>query len=119
MEIRFDITKRFEADIASLDPVVKGRIEASIAKYARALEGGTGSQRPTAHVVKLRGGLHSSLYSLRVNPQFRIILTSDNDPIFRQTIVTLLRVVKHDETERALRSISESLYQDFLHREEP
>ncbi len=58
-------------------------------------------------------GLESSLYVLRVSPQIRVILTIEADPLFDQKVITLFRVVKHDDMERAFNSIAESLYQQF------
>lgn len=56
-------------------------------------------------------GLDSSLYVLRASPQIRVILTIEEDPLFDQKIVTLFRVVRHDDMDRAFNSIAESLYQ--------
>ena len=61
-------------------------------------------------------GYESSLYMLRVSPKLSVILTVDEDPIFRQVIFTLFRAVKHDDLDKAYQGIAESLYQEFLHR---
>ena len=60
--------------------------------------------------IRLKGGLSSSLYSLRVDPDIRVILTVDDDPIFGQTLVTLFRAVRNREVERAYRSTAQLLY---------
>lgn len=61
-------------------------------------------------------GYESSLYTLRVSQKLRVILTVDEDPIFGQVIFTLFRVVKHDDLDKAYKSIAESLYQGLLHQ---
>ncbi|WP_208766607.1 hypothetical protein [Nostoc flagelliforme] len=61
-------------------------------------------------------GYESSLYTLRVSQKLRVILTVDEDPIFGQVIFTLFRVVKHDDLDKAYKSVAESLYQGLLHQ---
>ncbi|MEA5532409.1 hypothetical protein [Crocosphaera sp. XPORK-15E] len=60
-------------------------------------------------------GYESSLYTLKISQQLRVILAVDEDPIFGQVIFTLFRVVKHDDLDQAYQSIAESLYQEILH----
>ena len=64
--------------------------------------------------IQLKNGLRSSLFSLRVGRDIRLVLTVDDDPVFGQTLVTLFRVVPYDELERAYRSIAQRLYRDQL-----
>ena len=64
--------------------------------------------------IQLKGGLGSSLYSLRAGRDIRLILTVDDDPVFGQTLATLFRVVQHDELERAYRSIAQLLYRNQM-----
>jgi hypothetical protein len=45
-------------------------------------------------------------------------LSVDEDPIFGQVIFTLFRVVKHDDLDKAYKSVAQSLYQDLLHRDQ-
>jgi hypothetical protein len=66
--------------------------------------------------IHLKGGLGSSLYSLRVDVDTSIILTVDEDPIFGQTVVTLFRAVPRGEEQRAYRSITHLLYGGQLDR---
>ena len=66
--------------------------------------------------IQLKGGLRSSLYTLRVNPDIRLVLTVDEDPVFGQTLFTLFRAVRHGELARAYRSIAQLLYRDQLER---
>jgi len=72
------------------------------------------AQRPLP--IHLKGGLSSSLYSLRVGRDIRLILAVDDDPVFGQTLVTLFRAVRHDQVERSYRSIAHLLYRNQIER---
>jgi hypothetical protein len=60
-------------------------------------------------------GYESSLYTLKVSHELRVILAVDEDPIFGQVIFTLFRVVKPDDLEQAYQGVAASLYQEILH----
>ena len=60
--------------------------------------------------IRLKSGLVSSLYSLRVGRDIRLVMAVDDDPAFGQTLVTLFRVVGSDGLERAYRSTAKLLY---------
>ena len=68
-------------------------------------------------LISAMNGYESSLYTLKVSSQLRLILSVDEDPIFVQVIFTLFRVVKHDDLDKAYKSVAQSLYQDLLHRD--
>jgi mRNA-degrading endonuclease RelE of RelBE toxin-antitoxin system len=64
--------------------------------------------------IRLKSGLGSSLYSLRVGRDIRLVMSVDDDPVFGQTLVTLFRVVGSDDLERAYRSTAKLLYDGQL-----
>lgn len=114
MEIKFDITRPFEKDLKKIGTKEKSRVVASIDKYAATFD--TKFDIPTQHIyrphkINMPEGLDSSLYVLRASPNIRVILTIEEDPLFDQKVVTLFRVVKHEDMGRAFNSIAESLYQ--------
>ena len=114
MELQFDITRRFGKDLKRLAPKDQDRVAASIDKYASIFDIERGD--PTRHIyqphkILLPDGLDSSLYVLRATDQIRVILTIEDDPLFGRKIVTLIRVIKHDDLDRTFNSIAESLYQ--------
>ncbi|SPE34317.1 hypothetical protein SBA6_360001 [Candidatus Sulfopaludibacter sp. SbA6] len=74
------------------------------------------AQRPLP--IHLKGGLSSSLYSLRAGRDIRLIAAVDDDPVFGQTLVTLFRAVRHDQVERSYRSIAHLLYGNQIERKE-
>ncbi len=55
---------------------------------------------------------------LKVSQKLRVILTVDEDPIFGQIIFTLFRAIQHQDLNKAYNSVAESLYQDFLHKDQ-
>lgn len=120
IDILIESTKSFEDDINDLPVEIKNVVVQKINDCTALF--------PTQKVDvyrKLRrlqlnsnlNGYESSLYTLKVSPQIRVILTVDEDPIFRQVIFTLFRVVKHDELDRAYCKIAESLYQSMVHQD--
>lgn len=120
MEIRFDVTRNFEKDLKKLGSEDKDRVVAAIDRYAATFDAALDIStqyvyRP--HKINMPEGLDSSLYVLRVSPQIRVILTIEEDPLFDQKAITLFRVVRHDDMERAFNSIAESLYQQLRSKE--
>jgi len=114
MELLFESTKKFETDLNQFNEREKGKIVKKLNAQCAILENGFEAfyklvVRPLK--IKLNNGLKSSLYSLKVDREVRIILTVDDDPLFEQIIITLMRVVRHQDLERAFRGIAESLYQ--------
>lgn len=67
-----------------------------------------------APTIQLKGGLSSSLYSLRAGRDIRVIMAIDDDPVFGQILVTLFGVVRHDELERSYRSIANLIYRNWI-----
>ena len=121
MELQFEISRRFEKDLTRFSTADQRRVAASIDRYGGSFDPETGD--PSGHIyrpykVSLSQGMDSTLYVLRSTPSIRVILTIDDDPLFERKIVTLLRVVKHDEIDRAFRSAAESLYQNMQLSEE-
>lgn len=116
MEIKFDITRYFEKDLKQLGAEDQSNIAISINRYAATFDiwhGGKSQHIYQPHKILLPNGLDSSLYVLRATDQIRVILAIDEDPLFDQKIVTLIRVVKHDDLDRAFNSIAKSLYQQL------
>lgn len=116
MEVVFDSTKNFEKQIKKLPPKDRDLVVKKLNHYAKNLPVNKEEFFKHAHSIKhflprfsIRGE-KSSLYVLRVTADQRIILTVDDDPIFGKIIVTLFAIVRHDDIERSLKGIVESLY---------
>lgn len=117
MELQFDITRRFEKELKKLSKEDQRRIAVSLDRHAASFDPDHGAA--TMHIYQphklvLPEGMDSSLYILRATDKLRVILTVENDPLFGRKTITLIRVVSHDELDRAYNSIAESLYQGLV-----
>lgn len=116
MNTEFDITRGFEKDLKHFSKENKNRITDSINEYAPVFDAEQGDV--THHIyqpckIQLPEGLDSSLYVLRVTPKIRVLLTIEDDPLFDRKLVTLIRVVNHDELDNAFNAVAQSLYQSL------
>jgi hypothetical protein len=116
VEIVIESTKRFETDLARLSAADRSLAIEKINDCASLFP----TQKADGY-RKLRrlqippnlNGYESSLYTLRISQELKVILTVDEDPIFGQVIFTLFRAVNPDEIESAYQDVSESLYQEL------
>lgn len=60
----------------------------------------------------LADGVEASLYVLPID-HWRVLFTVDEDPVFKELTVTLLRVVRLSDFDQACRSVIHSLYRDL------
>jgi len=117
MDILIESTTKFEKDLSNLSEDKKAEVITKINYYSNLFTTDKSAVYRRLHLFRLSynlNGYESSLYSLRVMPKLRVILTVDEDPIFAQTIFTLFRVIPASEIERAYKGVAESLYQEFL-----
>jgi mRNA-degrading endonuclease RelE of RelBE toxin-antitoxin system len=117
LEVVIEVDRRFERDFKRLPPGDGRRLQEKVDYLANLLL----TDRPTffRHARRIRvkdvgAGLESSLHSIRVTPDLRLIATIDDDPVFEQTIITLLRVVSKKDEQTAFLGMMESLYQGPL-----
>lgn len=118
MDVLIESTKAFEKDLARLSENEKAVAIQKINDCASLFP----TQKANVYrklrrlpIASTLNDYESSLYTLRLSQKLRMILTVDEDPIFGQVIFTLFRVVKHDELDKAYKSVAESLYQNLLH----
>jgi hypothetical protein len=111
MELVFHDTESFQADWQTYDAAVRGHLGTEIndccqwllydpARFDRSVQ----RVRP-----RLAGDIDASLCVLSVEST-RILFTVDEDPVFEQLIVTLLRAVEEGEFESACASVIQDLY---------
>jgi mRNA-degrading endonuclease RelE of RelBE toxin-antitoxin system len=117
MEIVFEATKDFETDLRRVGETARRSIVDQLNTQAQFLLKEPGefyraTLRP--HKVQLREGFESTLYVLKTGQDFRVIMTVDDDPIFQQIVITLFRVVKHEEMGTAYRELTDLLYRGWL-----
>lgn len=117
MDVTFEITAAFEKDLDALPKKERLRIINKINMYCSLLDGDRAGFFKHAHrpvVPVLHSQLRSSLYSLRVAREMRVLVTVDNDPLFGRILVTLLRVVRYKNLDKVYRRLAESIYQKDL-----
>ena len=112
-------TPEFRNDLNRLNSEDRALVAAALRRSYDLLRNKRGSffaraKRPQA--IQLKGGFSSSLYSLRVGRDIRLIVTVNEDPVFAQTLVTLFRAVHHNELDRAYRSVASGLYRNQIQR---
>jgi len=117
MELVFKATEKFENDLKRLDSRNRSRVINKINAICSLLQNHPSAFFKHAYrplIPHLAKGLKSSMYTLRIDKDIRVILTVDEDPIFEQNIVTLMRIVRHGELNKTFRNIAEVLYQQDL-----
>lgn len=121
MELVFESTKQFEKDLLNFEKKDQARIIEKLNYQCGNLLNDRSSFFKKVSIpfkFKLKDDLQPSLYCMRISPKIRIILTMDEDPLFNQIIITLIRVVSRAEIDKAYKSIGESLYQKLLFNED-
>jgi len=113
MELLFESTAAFERDLAALRDSDRESLVEAINRHCPLLA--CDQESFFAHVyqprvIALRHDCCSSLYVLPADPGRSIILTIDDDPIFDQTIITLLCIVPSREIETAYTRTARALY---------
>jgi hypothetical protein len=117
VDVLIESTKSFEKDLGSLSEDDKAITVKKINDCATLFPTQKADIYRQLHHLPLLSdlnGYESSLYTLKVSPKLRAILSVDEDPIFGQVIFTLFRAVKLDELDRAYKDVAESLYRELV-----
>ncbi|CAB1253225.1 conserved hypothetical protein [Clostridiaceae bacterium BL-3] len=112
MELVFESTKEFKKDLNKFEKKDQGKIIEKLNCYCSTLLNDSSifySKVYKPYIFMLKDNFEQSLYSMRISIDIRVILAVDEDPLFNQILITLFRVVKHDELKKAFKSIGESL----------
>ncbi|MFN8486729.1 MAG: hypothetical protein U0350_04000 [Caldilineaceae bacterium] len=115
MNLVFHSTEPFEQDRQQFDAGLQAKIVRRVNEVAKAFIEDRQlfvQEVEQPYPFPLYNGFDSSLYAIVVEPNLRIILTIDDDPLFDQAIVTLLRVVKQSALYNAYTAAAKSLYQN-------
>jgi hypothetical protein len=122
MNLLFHSTEAFEQDLQQFDACLQERIAQRVNEVAQAFIEDRqvfAQQARKPYTLHLSNAFDSSLYSVIVEPDLRVILTVDDDPLFDQVIVTLMRVVKRPDLYNAYTSAAKTLYQNLNERAAP
>jgi len=113
MELSFNTTEEFEKDLRSLDTATRTEMVDKINRVAQMFSENKAefAKQVTKPLIKMGNGYNSSLYIVRVAPNIRVVMAVDDDPIFEQVIVTLLRAVKRVKVKEAVNQAAQDLYQ--------
>ncbi|MBD2571199.1 hypothetical protein [Anabaena lutea] len=121
MDILIESTKDFEKDLEQFTDTEKFRIIKEMNRYFELLSSENNSFYQNSEQlrnIKLNHSYDSTIYSLKINDEQRIILTIDDDPIFGCILVTLFRIVDAEDAQKAYNAIAEFIYQDFTVNED-
>lgn len=119
MDVQINITKDFDKDLKKISPSDNQSVSVKINYLIDLLRA---DQKIGRQLYRLRipqvgdGDLNSSIYLYKINRTIRIILTFEDDPLFDQKIITLLRAVHHDKLESTFKSLQEAIYQSYLNQ---
>ena len=114
MNLLFNSTEDFERDLQRFDETTRHLIAERVNEVARTFEHDKAAfarQARKPYPVKLGNGYDSSLYAVKAGPDVRVVLAVDNDPLFDQILVTLIRVVPRAELQEAYQAAALALYQ--------
>lgn len=116
MNLVFHSTETFEQELHAFDAALQERTVQRINEVAQAFLTDRqlfAQQARKPYNIPMYNGFDSSLYSIIVKPDLRVILTVDEDPLFDQAIVTLLRVVKRPALYNTYTAVAQALYQNL------
>ncbi len=116
MNLLFHSTETFEQELQQFDVCLREKIIQRVNEVAQAFIEDRqvfAQQARKPYNVHLSNGFDSSLYSVVVEPNLRVILTVDEDPLFDQAIVTLIRVVKRSDLYNVYTTVASALYQNL------
>jgi len=117
MNVLFQATKKFEKDLQDLPTGDSELVISHLNRNCSLLKQDPAAFYRTVNkplIVQLKEGMDSTLYSMRVSHDLRILMAVDDDPLFDQTVFTLLRLVSHKDLSKTFKGIAESLYQSTL-----
>jgi mRNA-degrading endonuclease RelE of RelBE toxin-antitoxin system len=117
MNVLFQATRKFEKDLRALPANDAQLVISHLNLNCSLLKRDPAAFYRTVNkpmIVQLKEGMDSTLYSMRVGHDLRILLAIDDDPLFDQTIFTLLRLARRKDLSEVFKGIAESLYQSAL-----
>lgn len=116
MDVQINITKDFDKDLKKMPTSDNQAISVKINYLIDLLRADQkiGRQLYRLHKIPQIGDINSSIYLYKINKSIRIILTFEDDPLFDQKIITLLRAVHHDKLENTFKGLQEAIYQSYL-----
>ena len=120
MEVKTITTKNFEKNLKKFSnqeqTIIEKKMDFLVDLKSRGESAGHYLQK--LHAAGSGDLSGNSIYSLRVNKEIRILLTSESKAPSNEHTVTFLAVIHLKDLDKALNGISESLYQSTKHGNE-
>jgi hypothetical protein len=115
MEILVEKTASFDADLMLLSDKERSMVTEKLNfLVSTIMEKGNTKQLYRLQKLQLPNNLSSSLFIFRIDTQLRAIVTFEQDPLFNQSVLTLIRLIKHTDLDKTFNAVSEALYQDMF-----
>lgn len=119
MEILVESTKKFEQDLEAFTKPDKFNLITKMNHDFQCILNERESLLKKGYLqqlteIKLNNNYDSSLYSLKIDSEFSVILTIDEDPIFDRIIITLFRLVEQRKASEAYSDVAKSLYKNLI-----
>jgi hypothetical protein len=115
LELVFHETQSFLEDFQSLPAEQMTRLATELNDCCQLLLYDSAEFRRRVVYVqpRLANGIDSSMVVLTASDGFRVIFTVDEDPLFEQLVITLLRVLPEDQLASATDNLTRVLYEHF------
>jgi len=115
-ELVIEYTEDFQKDLNSFSLKEQNSVNTKLEQITKAIESNNFAYlfRKLQKVRLTLNEYTSSLYTLTVSLDLKVLLFYEDDPIFNRKIMTLLRVYHSKNMERVLQGLVESFYQDKL-----
>jgi mRNA-degrading endonuclease YafQ of YafQ-DinJ toxin-antitoxin module len=117
MDVIIQVDKQFEKDEKALSQRDQETIKKKINHVIELIRNNHKPIRQLSRIpIKIVRDFDSSLYTMRINNTIKIILTSEEDPLFDSHVLTLLRIVRVADLDKVYHGLAESFNQAFLNR---
>jgi len=115
LELVFHETEMFAADVESLSSEQMGMVATEVNDCCQLLLYDPVEFKRRVHHVRpqLTEGIDASLVVLTISDAYKLIFTADEDPLFRQLVITLFRVVPVAQLDPATIELTRALYASF------
>jgi mRNA-degrading endonuclease YafQ of YafQ-DinJ toxin-antitoxin module len=119
MDVIVNIGEKFDKDVKKFPTNLQKQIEKKVTHLIKLLQEGlnTSSHLSKIHNYQIGLNMDVSLYVLKVNKDLRVILTSEEDPLFNEHILTLVKIVKHNDLDVTFKNIAESIIQSVRNKD--
>lgn len=113
MKLNVQNTSLFKKRAAALGKQEQEKLNHHVQKLADSYKNGMAFFNKNVsqpYQFKLKNNLESSLYSAKVSPNLRLILSVDEDPLFNQLAITLFDITDKEKEVNTFKKIGERIY---------